>query len=578
MAEERRLAAVVVGDVVGYSAMMGKNESDTLARIFAFQAQVLEPAVSNHGGRIVKTTGDGFLAEFSSAVNAVKASVAIQKAIENRDDTGDPLRLRIGVHVGDVAIRDDDIFGDSVNIAARLEQRATPGTVLVSASVHQQLEGHDIGGFIEIGALDLKNIARPVMAWQWEPDARETRTAHSTRADRPSIAVMPFDNLSGDQDQDFLADGVVQDLINNLSRFHWFRVIARTSTYAVEREGLPVDEIASRLGARYLLQGSVRRSGDRIRVTVELIDASSGDHLWAERIDRTVDDLFEVQDEIVTRIVGSVVPEFVAAVGSMGRAGGQTAPSSWEMAMRGWSLVWRLDGSEATILEARRHFNRALQLDPDNGTAHAGLAFSYGNPFYLAELDRDVDRAIEEARRATAIDPRDAFGWCLLGAAHMWNTSFDEAERSLKRAVALNPSLALAHIYLAAICSWRGDVPGADAWTASALKLSPADPMLPFARVCQAMARFAAADYDGALAITDEILLENSDLPSVWRIRAASLESIGEHALATEAIRQMERLAPITMSWARDNLTPLTDPQRWRAYLSALESAGIPPG
>ncbi len=578
MAEERRLAAVVVGDVVGYSAMMGRNESDTLARIFAFQAQVLELVVAGHGGRIVKTTGDGFLAEFSSAVNAVKASVAIQNAMLSRDDAGDPLRLRIGVHVGDVAIRDDDIFGDSVNIAARLEQRAHPGSVLISASVHQQLEGHDVAGFVEIGALDLKNIARPVVAWQWEGGTPVTPTTPSTRADRPSIAVMPFDNLSSDQDQDFLADGVVQDLINNLSRFHWFRVIARASTYAVERDGLTVDEIASRLGARYLLQGSVRRSGNRIRITVELIDASSGDHLWAERIDRTVDDLFEVQDEIVTRIVGSVVPEFVAAVGSIGRSGEQTAPSSWEMAMRGWSLVWRLDGSEATILEARRHFNRALQLDPENGMAHAGLAFSYGNPFYLAGLERDVDRALEEAGRATTIDPRDAFGWCLLGASHMWNESFDEAERHLKRAIALNPSLALAHIYLAAICSWRGDVTGADTWTATAVKLSPADPMLPFARVCRAMARFVAADYKGALLIADEVLSENRGLPSVWRVRAASLESMGEHELAAESVRQMERLAPITMSWARENLTPFTDPERWQAYLSALESAGIPPG
>ncbi len=578
MAEERRLAAIVVGDIVGYSAMIGRNEPDTLAKVFAFQTQVLEPAVGDHAGRIVKTTGDGFLAEFSSVIKAVEASVAMQEALASWPDVGDPLSLRIGIHLGDIAVRDGDIFGDGVNIAARLEQRADPGGVLVSAAVHEQLRGHPVGPFVDAGPLDLKNISRPIVAWRWSPDrALPPRPARRPAA-KPSIAVMPFDNLSGDPEQEYLADGVVQDLITNLSRFHWFKVIARTSTFAVERKGLSVTELGVKLGAAYLLLGSVRRSGERVRVTAELIDASIGTQLWADRIDVRLDDIFELQDAIVQRIVGTVVPEFVAAVGAGFPSEHRTSQSSWDLAMRGWNLVWRLDGSEASMLEAREHFGRAIEADPDNAVAHSGLAFSYGNPFYLAGLERDIDRALEEAHRAAELDPRNAFAWCLVGAAHMWSGNLDEAERQVKRAIAINPSLALAHIYLASICCWRADVDGADAWTASAQELSPADPMLPFAHFSRAMALFATADYVGALRICDQVIDAAPELPSIWRIRAACLESMGDHAGARAAIDRMEALAPITMAWARENLTPFTDRERWGAYLSALEAAGVPPG
>ncbi len=576
--DNRRLAAIVVGDIVGYSAMIGRSEPDTLAKVFAFQTQVLEPSVATRGGRVVKTTGDGFLAEFSSVVKAVEASVAMQVALADWPDVGDPLSLRIGVHMGDIAVRDGDIFGDGVNVAARLEQAADPGGVLVSATVHEELRGHAVGSFVEVGPLDLKNISRPIVAWKWQPGAAVAeRTRRRLPATKPSIAVLPFDNLSGDPEQDFLANGIVQDLITILSRFHWFRVIARTSTLAVQESHLSAVDLGVKLGAAYLLQGSVRRSGERIRVTVELIDASAGTQLWADRIDRELDDMFELQDAIVQRIVGTVVPEFVTAVGSTPSREPRTSLSSWEHAMRGWNLVWRLDGSAASMLEARGYFNRALDADPDNGVAHSGLAFTYGNPFYLSGLERDVARALEEADRAAELDPRDAFAWCLLGAAYMWSGRLDEAERHEKRAIAINPSLALAHIYLASICCWRGDVDGTDAWTAAAAESSPADPMLPFAQMSRAMARFAAADYSGALHITDQVIEAAPELPSIWRIRAACLESIGDHEGARAAIARMQAHSPITLAWARENLTPITDPVRWEAYLTALQSAGVPP-
>ncbi|MDH3248328.1 MAG: adenylate/guanylate cyclase domain-containing protein [Acidimicrobiia bacterium] len=383
--EERRLAAIVVGDVVGYSAMIGANEADTLAKVFAFQSQLLKQTIGEHCGRLVKTTGDGFLAEFSSVVSAVRCAIGLQVGLGAWPDVGDPLSLRIGVHLGDVVVRDGDIYGDGVNIAARLEQAADPGGILVSSAIRDQLAGHEVDRFSDAGEMDLKNIDRPIHTWRWAPDSRSERVPTTRPSIRPSIAVLPFDDLSGDPEQGYLADGVVQDLITLLSRFHWFRVIARASTFALAGQNLDATDLGRRLNARYLLQGSVRRAGNRVRLTAELVDSSSGTQVWAERFDRTFDDVFELQDEIVRGIVGTVVPHFVVNSGALDN---RTNSSSWELAMRGWNLAWRLDGSEDTMLRARALFEQAIELDPGNGLAYSGLAFTFGNPFYLAGLTR----------------------------------------------------------------------------------------------------------------------------------------------------------------------------------------------
>lgn len=570
--EERRLAAIVVGDIVGYSAMIGRNEADTLAKVFAFQSQLLEPTVAEHGGRVVKTTGDGFLAEFSSVVNAVRCAIAVQVGLGEWPDVGDPLSLRIGVHLGDVVVRDGDIYGDGVNIAARLEQAAEPGGILVSSTIWDQMAGHDVARFSEAGAMELKNIDRPIHTWRWQPDDQTEPVWPVRPSTKPSIAVLPFDDLSGEPEQAYLADGVVQDLITLLSRFHWFRVIARASTFALAGQSLSAKDLGGRLNARYLLQGSVRRAGNRIRLTAELVDSSSGTQVWAERFDRTFDDVFELQDDIVRGIVGAVVPHFVVTSGAPEV---RTSPSSWELSMRGWNLAWRLDGSEATMLEARALFEQAIEADPGNGLAYSGLAFTSGNPFYLAGLTRDADRALQLAHRAVEIDPHDAFAWCLVGAAEMWNGSLDDAERHVKRSISLNPSLALAFMYMASLRCWRSDVDGADSWARLAEELSPADPMLPFAAMSRSMARFGAGLYGEALKIANEVIEIAPELPSAWRIRAASLEMLGRHHEAADAVARVLTIQPFTLDWARENLTPFSDADRWEIYLSALGRAGV---
>jgi TolB-like protein len=576
VSEERRLAAIVVGDVVGYTAMMERDEADTLSRLFALRSQLIEPATSNRGGRIVKTIGDGVLAEFPSVVNAVEAAIAIQEGLGDWPDIGEPLTLRIGVHLGDVLVRDDDIYGDGVNVAARLEQAADPGGILISGAARDQLAGHHADQFAEVGGLDLKNVARTISGWRWKAaeKANSSRPTHSTT--NPSIAVLPFDNMSGDPDQDYFADGMVEDLITNLSRFHWFRVIARSSSFAFKGQTIDVPELGLKLGARYLLEGSVRRAGDRIRVTAQLIDTTTNAHLWADRFDRTLEDIFEVQDEIVQAIVGAVVPQFVSSFQPSQRPGAPTTLSSWELAMRGWNLAWRLDGSKTSILQARQLFEQALAEDDGNSLAYCGLAFSHCNPYYQAQLHRDVEAAIDAASKALEIDDRNAFAWCLLGIAKVYASSPDEAERRLKRAIAINPSLALAHAYMAAVDGFRPDSAAADHWARRAEELSPTDPILPLISAARSMARFGEADYAGALNIADETLAATPQLQPAWRLRAASLEMLGDHAAAAAALERLLELGAVTMEWLRKETTPFRDPNLWETYLEALRRAGVP--
>lgn len=573
---DRRLVAIVVADIVGYSAMMERDEADTISRVFALRSQLLEPAITTRGGRVVKTMGDGLLAEFPSAVHAIDAAIAVQEGLGDWPDVGEPLRLRIGVHVGDVAVEDDDLFGDGVNIAARLEQRSDPGGILISGIAHDHTSGHFGDRFEHAGDLKLKNISRPMPAWRWSDASSQAPPSVHTKTQKPAIAVLPFDNLSTDAEQDYLADGMVEDLTTMLSRFHWFRVIARNSSFAVDRVTEDVSEVAAKLGARYVLEGSVRRAGDRIRVSVQLIDCETSTHIWGDRFDRVLEDLFDLQDEMVRSIVGAVVPEFVSSFQPSRRGDPTTSISSWELAMRGWNLARRADQSSGSILRTRDLFERALEEDDANALAHCGLAYSYSNPYYVVNMDRDVPKAIDAAQQALDIDNTDAFAWCLSGVAHLYGKSFTEAERRLKKAIAINPSLALAYGYMTLVSALRPDSAAADEWAARLQDLSPEDPMAPLLVSMRALARFGEADYHGALTLADEGLEHTRELQPLWRMRAASLEMLDEHEAATAAVASLLELAPITMTQVREIATPFMDAQPWEIYLHALKDAGIP--
>jgi len=546
--------------------MMEKDEADTLSRLFALRTQLVEPAVASGGGKIVKTTGDGVLAEFLSAVRAVEAALAIQKGLDKWPDIGEPLQLRIGIHIGDVIARGDDIFGDGVNIAARLEQAADPGGVLVSSAVYDQVASHFPDVFSDAGEQELKNISRRIRAWT---TSGASPRLPSPADEKPSIAVLPFESLSQDSDQEYLAHGIVEDLISSLSRFHWFRVTPRVSALTVHDP----ESAGATLGVRYVLEGTVRRSGSRIRVSAHLVDLGVSTTIWADRFDRRLEDLFDLQDEMVQAIVGAVVPEFVASF-QPGRP--RTSISSWELAMRGWNMVTRLDGSGEAVLGAREMFQEALADDENNTLALSGLAYSFSNPYYQTGTERDVRAAVETARRAIETDGRDAFAWCLLGVARFYANEFGEAERCLRRSIAINRSLSLAHVYMAFVYAFRGAVDEADKWAESATRLSPADPLLPMLFQARAMSRFVIEDYQGAVDLSNQTLAVVPDFQSAWRMKAATLEMMGDHEKAAEAVEHLLALGPVTMEWARRELTPTQDPEAWSLYLDALSRAGVP--
>ncbi|MEX1286457.1 MAG: tetratricopeptide repeat protein [Acidimicrobiia bacterium] len=569
MSSERRLAGVLVADVVGYSAAMGRDEAGTLAQLFEIQSGVVDPAIAAAGGRVVKTTGDGFLAEFPSVVGAVDAALAIQRVLADRPAVGAPMVMRMGLHLADVVVRDGDIFGDGVNLAARLEQAADPGGLLISESARQALVGDLADEFLSGGELRLKNIDRPVSVWRWT-GATERPPEAPAVTERPKIAVLPFENLSGDPDQEHLASGVVEDLTTTLSRFHWFRVVARLSSEAAAAGAGHRDQIAGLLGADYVVVGSVRRAGDRIRIAAQLVDTRTSDHIWADRFDRSVGDLFELQDDIVRSIVGALVPGLLASFQPRRR----TSVSSWEQAMRGWSLAF--DQERATLGEAREAFEAALDDDASNTLALCGLAFVHSNPYYQVGVERDAEAALVWANRALDADDGDAFAWALAGIATFHSSDLPGAERLLTKALQRNPSLAIAHAYLARIASFRHDVDAAERWAANVVELSPSDPSVPLAILSRATARFGVGDYEAALASANEALRLVPSNPSGLRVKAASLEMLGRHDEAAAVIDRLLELDPVRMPWLRAELTPFEDPGVWETYLGALERAGVP--
>lgn len=574
MAEERRLAAVWAADVVGYSALMERDEAKTLARLFALRAQVIEPLIAEHDGRIFKTTGDGVLAEFASVVKAVRAGVAVQSMLATRPDRGEfALQLRIGIHAGEVVVVADDLFGDGVNLAARLEGAAESGGVTISEPVYSQLRGELAEAFSDVGELMLKNISRPVRGYRWTQAANQAqpRLAHGTPA---LMAVLPFQSLSTDSADEFFAEGMVEDLITLLSRSSWFDVISRSSSELAARDSGDAVEAGRRLGARFVVEGSVRFAGERVRVTARLVDTETGLPRWSDRFDRVVEDLFDLQDELVKALVGAIEPEYVAAWRDISPA--RSSLTSWELAMRAWSTIYRGAQAPAVMDEARGLFERAIEEDTSSTLALGGLAFTLVNPWYHVGAVRDLERAAAIAERATVIDEREAFPWAVLGYVHLIRGELDVAERDLHRALALNPSLTVAATWLAIVYAFRGDRASTAEAADRAFELGPLDPMTHSADVARALTCFTDADYESAITWAKKALGASPQNPPAYRILAASLQLSGDHTAATDAVHELRALGPVTVSWLRDNLYPFGGPETQGRYLAALAAAGIP--
>ena len=507
-AVERRLTAILAADVVGYSRLMGRDEAGTLARLRALRRELIDPKVAGHKGRIVKTTGDGILAEFPSVVEAVACAVAVQRGTSQRH-TGTPddrIEYRMGIHVGDVIVEDGDIFGDGVNVAARLEALADPGAIFVSARVQEDAVGRLDLMFEDLGEQNLKNIDRPVRVYRVNAGAGPAAAAEPfvslpaeklALPDRPSIAVLAFANMSRDPDQEFFADGVSEDIITDLSRNRLLFVIARNSSFTYKGQAVDMRRIAEELGVRYVVEGSVRRDANRIRITAQLIDAETGRHVWAERYDRDLADIFEVQDEITRAIVQAVIPAISQAEQQRAMARPPESLSAWEMYQRALSH-WSIPGD----LSSADFLQQSVAQDVRFSAAHAMLALSYIREVSLIgrPMLEGIRLAETEARAALRFDGDSS----VAHAALAWVLTYqDQPAAALEEAdvaIDLNPNDPQGHMIKGRILALSGRPAQARHSLATALRLDPRGPTALAVMAHLIVASYLERDYAAAEA------------------------------------------------------------------------------
>jgi len=480
----RRLSAILAADVVAYTRLMGADEAGTLARLKALREELVQPKVRGHGGRIVKLMGDGLLAEFPSVVEAVRCAVDVQQAMPQREadrPEAQRIRLRIGINLGDVIVEGTDIYGDGVNLASRIEGLALPGGICISDKVHEEVRDRLDFVFEDLGDTKVKNVERPIRVWRWAAGAAATHVGQGPAKlavpDKPSLAVLPFDNMSGDADQAFFADGIAEDIITGLSRFRSLFVIARNSSFTYKNTAVDVRTVGRQLGVRYILEGSVRRVGNRVRVTAQLIEAESGNHLWAEKFDRELEDIFAVQDEITQRIVGALQPEIGAAEWERARRQPPDSLDAWTLYHKG---IHHLYGySKADNAEARRLFRLAVEQDDQFAAAHTMLAYACFMAIFDALTDYRVDQLAESyeiAQKAVRLDGRDAMAHAILGRVLSMRHRHDEAVAECDKAIELNPNLAQAQFGRGLALVFAGRPDEAVVNLGNAARLSPRDP------------------------------------------------------------------------------------------------------
>jgi adenylate cyclase len=580
---ERRLSAIFASDIVGYSRLMEADEEGTLARMNAHRREFLEPAVAQNRGRIVKRTGDGVLIEFSSAVDAARCAIDVQRGMGERNAGVSPERrieLRIGIHVGDIMIEDDDIFGDGVNIAARLESIAQPGGICISDDAYRQVRGKVNVNFQDSGEQELKNIARPVRVYQLRPEAATAAAKPASGLalpDKPSIAVLAFQNMSGDVEQEFFADGIAEDIITALSKAHWLFVIARNSSFSYKGKSVDVREVGRDLGVRYVLEGSVRKAGNRVRITAQLIDATSGHHVWAERYDRALEDIFAVQDEITRSIIGAIAPGIVAAEIQRTRGKEAAQLGQWERVMRAHWHVWRFTREDCR--EAFHLTDEILRRDPNNALALADLSFNwhFGGVFgWTTEpIAKAMEKSGDAARRAVAAEDRDATAQAALAVYEVFSNRHDDAIKRLMRAVELDPNSSLARGQLGVALSFGGEPDRSIAALEDAKRLSPRDYLMVIWHAVDAWSHLHAERFADAMACAKQAIEFNPAFPDSHGILAAAAAHLGQMTEAQAGLAEFVRLLPeLTLSDPR-LVRPFRRPADRERFFAGLRKAGL---
>lgn len=521
MSEERvtrRLAAILAADVVGYSKLVGGDESGTLAQLEALRTKIIEPHIAKHAGRLFKSMGDGFLIEFASAVQAVSCAKAIQKA-----NGQGSLPLRIGIHVGDVVVQGDDLMGDGVNVAARVESIADPGGIVITRAVHDQVRDKVDFGFEDRGEIELKNIQRPVQVFVIAGAKVESQSIALSIPDKPSIAVLPFQNMSGDPEQEYFADGMTEDILTGLARFQNLFVIARNSSFTYKGQAVDIKKVGAELGVRYVLEGSVRASGQRVRITAQLIDAATAHHVWAERYDRALTDIFDIQDEVTARIVATI--DFEVRGAEAQRSSGVTAAGleAWARYHKAFPLLFRMTQEENRRASAL--FDDLRTNYPAFAAGHAGYGFSLTSEvIYGWTDDRQATAriAIAPCRRAVELDDKDAFCHMAVGRALLIAGERELAHASMERAVARNPNAAVAHLFKGIVLIGLDRYAEAILSVDLAIRLSPRDPGIWSFYLWRATCHVALGDFGAAVTAARQMVYERPDL---W-LTHASLATI----------------------------------------------------
>jgi adenylate cyclase len=594
MSESRKLAAILAADVVGYSRLAGADEDRILARLRALRSDLIDPTIAVHRGRVVKRTGDGALVEFRSVVDAVRCAIEVQTAMLERN-AGVPhdrrIEFRIGIHIGDVVEESDgDLMGDGVNIAARLEGVAAPGAICLSEDAYRQVRSRLDLSVSDLGQTQLKNIAEPIRTYSLEvgvlakvsaitsPSVPATSPAASIELpEKPSIAVLPFTNMSGNPEQEYFADGVTEDLITALSRIRWFFVIARNSSFAYKGKSPDIRAVARELGVAYVLEGSVRRSGNRVRVTAQLIEGASGKHVWAQRYDRDLEDIFAVQDEITATLVGAIEPELGKAERERAKAKRPDDLRAWELYQRGLWHTYRRTRED--LAEAQLLFHRAVAIDPGLARAYAAAeeAFFFQHVGGYAERgDAAKAAALSFAETAVQIDGQDAFNHYALGRALTLVRRHDTAVFELSKAIELEPSFAQAHYALCMALATGGRPEEALPHIEMAMRLSPQDPYFGQFLVRRAEAYLFLGRLEEAVESAERSLREPSIQWSRWAILAAAQAHLGRLEDARRSIEGLHALRPdIGLAFARD-YWPIADANAMEYLLDGLRRAGLP--
>ena len=584
MASTRRLAAILAADVAGYSRLMGANEEGTHERLKAHFGQLVEPKIKEHRGRIVKNTGDGLLAEFPSLVDAVRCAVEVQRGMIDREP-GVPeerrIRFRIGINLGDVIAEEHDIFGDGVNIAARLEGLAEPGGVLVSNTVYDQVRDRLPFAFEDMGERHVKNIARPVQVYRVREDpdgtAQEPALVSQPLPDKPSLAVLPFQNMTGDIEQDYFVDGVVEEITTAVARLPWLFVIARNSSFTYKGRAVDVKQVARELGVRYVLEGSVRKAGTRVRITGQLIDATTGAHIWAERFDESLDDIFVLQDQVASSVVGAIEPELrLTEIERANREASQRL-DTYDLHLRALGEFHKYTAN--AMHEAIALLKRALAIDPSYAPA-AGLicecrivliAQAWG-PVSDEERAESVSLA-RQVIQSTRNDP-DAL-WMAAMSLSIFGHEHAAAARAVERALSANPNSAQAWEAKGWICCVHNQpYPAIEAFE-RAMRLSPLDPLRGYFAGGLAIAKLAAGKYEEAVDWSERAIHEFPRYLSAIRTKIAACAHLDRIAEARDGLQRLFELQPgsTVQRWAKSTPYP---PEIQSVVIQGLRKAGSP--